>query len=89
MFLGFKRGGSRAIGRIISLVGSVFCRAFEKRALVSTKAAYDRLRFVLRPAFCRVNHGTMMYLVHLDRVFDCVAGWQVSSTQEEKNLSVG
>lgn len=31
----------------------------------------------------------MMYLVHLDRVFDCVAGWQVSSTQEEKNLSVG
>lgn len=33
-------------------VGSVFCQAFEKCALVSTKAAYDRLRFVLRLAFC-------------------------------------
>lgn len=64
----FYTGGSsyvnephRCFSVLNERLGFFFVSHLEKCVFVSTKAAYDRLRFVLRRSvvFLRVNHGTM------------------------------
>lgn len=69
-------------------LGFFFVSHLEKCVFVSTKAAYDRLRFVLRRSvvFLRVNHGTMDVTWHVDRGVWFVRLCGVSSTRRRKRI---